>query len=115
MSSIPVCSALQHRGGGHAGIHFIYFRVALCMATTSVCSLLQHWDANHDANHNFMSELLPKTVIIIYAVYMPAACIPSVLLYTCIPYLFNIVHMTAACLLPESATYRNAQLMDSLL
>ena len=29
--------------------------------------------------------------------------------------IFNIVHMTASCLLCASATYRNAQLMDSLL
>ena len=29
--------------------------------------------------------------------------------------ILNIVHMTASCLLPAYATYRNAQLMDSLL
>ena len=29
LSGILVCSALQHRGGGYAGIHLIYFRVAL--------------------------------------------------------------------------------------
>ena len=29
--------------------------------------------------------------------------------------IFNIVHMPESCLLPASTTYRNTQLMDSLL
>ena len=62
-----------------------------------------------------MSELLRKSYHILRcAVYMPAACIPSVF-DICLYLIFNIVHMTASCLLPAYATYRNAQLMDSLL
>ena len=112
MSGISVCGALQHRGGGHAGIHFIYFRVALCMATTSVCSLLQHRDASHDAG----------------IISCPSCSLKQLLYFTLcicqqrvfqgffdIYLIFNIVHMTASCLLPAYATYRNAELMDSLL
>ena len=98
--------------GGHAGIHFIYFRVALCMAATSVCSLLQNWDASHDAGiiscpSYSLKQLLYFTLCIcqqrVFQVFFDIYLI------------FNIVHMNASCLLPVSATYRNAQLMDSLL
>ena len=83
------------------------------MATTSVFSLLRHRDASHDAGIISCPNSSLK-VITFYAVYMPAACIPSVFdIYLYL--MFNIVHMTASCLLPASATYRNAQLMDSLL
>ena len=114
MSGISVCGALQHRGGGHAGIHFIYFRVALCMATTSVFSLLQHWDASHDAGiiscpSCSLKQLLYFTLCIcqqrVFQVFF------DIHVYL----IFNIVYMTASCLLPASATYRNVQLMDSLL
>ena len=112
MSGISVCGALHHWGGGHAGIHFIYSHVALCMAATSVCSLLQNWDASHDAGiiscpSCSLKQLLYFTLCIcqqrVFQVFFDIYLI------------FNIVHMTASCLLPAYATYRNAQLMDSLL
>ena len=121
---ISVCSPLQQRGG--AGIHFIFFellftliiRIILCrpydssMATTSVCSLLQHWNASHDAG----IILCPSCSLKQLLYFTLCICQQRVFQVFFDIYLtFTIVHMTASCLLPATATYRNAQLMDSLL
>ena len=64
-----------------------------------------------------MSELLPKSYHILRcAVYMLAACSLFQVFFDIYLYLIlNIVHMTASCLLPAYATYRNAQLMNPML
>ena len=115
MSGIWVCSALQHRGGGHAGIHLIYFQVALCMATTSVCSLLQHRDASHDAGIISCPSCSLKVIIFYAALCICQQRVFQVFFDIYLYLIFNIVYMTASCLLPAYATYRNAQLMVSLL
>ena len=115
MSGIWVCIALQHRGGGYAGIHLINFWVALCMAITSVCSLLQHRDASHDAGIISCPSCSLKVIIFYAALCICQQRVFQVFFDIYLYLIFNIVHMTASCLLPAYVTYRNAQLMDLLL
>ena len=82
------------------------------MATTSVCSLPQHWDASQDAG--IISCLSCSLKQLLY--FTLCICQQRVFqVFFYIYLIFTIVHMTASRLLPVSTTYRNAQLMDSLL
>ena len=60
-----------------------------------------------------MSELLPKKLL--YFTLRICQQRVSQVFFDIIHLIFVIVHMTSSRLLPASAAYRNAQLMDSLL
>ena len=85
------------------------------MDTTSVCSLLQHRDAGHDASVISCPSCSLKVIIFYAALCICQQHVFQVFFDIYLYLILNIVHMTASCLLPAYATYRNAQLMDSLL
>ena len=116
MSSIWVCSVLQSSGWWICRHTFDYFRVALAwIPTTSVCSLLQHRDAGHDAGVISCPSCSLKVIIFYAALCICQQRVFQVFFDIYLYLILDIVYMTASCLLPAYATYRNAQLMDSLL
>ena len=75
------------------------------MSSIWVCSVLQSsgwWICRHTVDY--------FRVALAWIPPQSAACCSTGTLA-----IFTVVHMTASCLLPAYATYRNAQLMDSLL
>ena len=94
---------------------FDLFSSCSYMATTSVCSLLQHRDADHDASVISCPSCSIKVIIFYAALCICQQRVFQVFFDIYLYLILNIVHMTASCLLPAYATYRNAQLMDSLL
>ena len=100
----------NHWGGGYAGIHLTIFELLLHGYHLSL-----HRDAGHDAGVISCPSCSLKVIIFYAALSICHQRVFQVFFDIYLYLILNIVHMTASCLLPAYATYRNAQLMDSLL
>ena len=73
------------------------------MDTTSVCSLLQHRDAGHDASVISCPSCSLKVIIFYAALCICQQRVFQVFFDIYLYLILNIVHMAASCLLPAYA------------